>query len=198
MNYQREKYYQAVKQQLEENIFFHSLALEACLSGIYDYLETIGQLGPSESAKEDWLIAGLIHDLDYSGEYKASHPNKIREVLAMYNLEISEQVEKMIKAHAPELTGVKPSTKGERAIYCADSLTGLITAVAYVYPSRKLADVKLSSVVKRFIKDTKFAAGTRRAEVAQCALPEGLNIPVEKFIEICLTAMQKIAPEIGL
>jgi len=61
-----------------------------------------------------------------------------------------------------------------------------------------LADVKLSSVVKRFLKEPKFAAGTRREEVALCANSDGLNIPIEKFIEICLVSMQKIAPEIGL
>jgi hypothetical protein len=31
-----------------------------------------------------------------------------------------------------------------------------------------------------------------------CANPNGLNIPIEKFIEICLGSMQKIAQEIGL
>jgi len=65
-------------------------------------------------------------------------------------------------------------------------------------PSKKLADVKLSSVVKRFLRDMKFAAGTRREDVVVCANQNGLNIPVEKFIEICLVSMQKIAPEIGL
>jgi predicted hydrolase (HD superfamily) len=71
-------------------------------------------------------------------------------------------------------------------------------AVAYVYPSRKLAEVKVSSVLKRFLKEPKFAAGTRRDEVALCANPDGLNLPLEKFIEICLTSMQTIAPDLGL
>jgi predicted hydrolase (HD superfamily) len=71
-------------------------------------------------------------------------------------------------------------------------------AVAFVYPTKKLADVKVSSVLKRFLKEPKFAAGTRRDEVALCTLPEGLNIPLEKFIEICLTSMQKISASLGL
>jgi len=71
-------------------------------------------------------------------------------------------------------------------------------AVAFVYPSRKLADVKVSSVVKRFLREPKFAAGTRRSEVAQCADSNGLNLPIEKFIEICLTSMQGISADIGL
>ena len=71
-------------------------------------------------------------------------------------------------------------------------------AVAFVYPSRKLADVKLSSVMKRFLKEPRFAAGTRRDEVSQCEDPAGLHLPLETFIGICLESMQKIAPELGL
>ena len=70
--------------------------------------------------------------------------------------------------------------------------------MALVYPSKKLADVKLSSVVKRFLKDPHFAAGTRRDEVAQCVNPDGLNIPLEKFIDICLASMQAIASDLSL
>jgi len=71
-------------------------------------------------------------------------------------------------------------------------------AVAFVYPSRKLADVKLSSVIKRLLKEPKFAAGTRREEVKMCVNPESLNLSVEKFVEICLNSMKAIAGEIGL
>jgi len=194
----REEVYQAVKNNLEQNIFYHSLALEACLAGIYDYLQIRGELGAGEPPKEDWLLAGLSHDIDYSGEFKAEHPRKTVEALTKYGLQVSDSVLSMIKAHAPELTGQQPQNKAQWAILCADSLTGLIIACALILPSKKLADVKLASVVKRFLKDPKFAAGTRRQEVAHCADVVGLNIPVEKFCDICLISMQNIASEIGL
>ena len=198
MVYDRQKYLEAIKSQLEPNIVNHSLALEACMGGFYDYLKSIDQIDEKELSKEDWLMAGLIHDVDFGGEYKEQHPNKTLEALAKYNLNISPDLHQLILAHAAKHSGVQPETKGQWAIFCADSLTGLIMAVAYVYPSRKLADVKLSSVVKRFLKEPKFAAGTRRDEVAMCSNPDGLNLPLEKFIEICLVSMQKIASEIGL
>jgi len=194
----REIYLNAVKSSLEQNIFYHSLALEACMGGIYTYLSQNNLLKPNELSREDWALAGLIHDIDYAGEFKESHPNKTREALAKFNLEISDDIDKIVKAHAPSITGIKTETQAQWSIFCADSLTGLITAVAYVYPSRKLADVKVSSVLKRFLKEPRFAAGTRRDEVKMCELQEGLNIPLEKFIEICLTSMQSITPEIGL
>lgn len=193
----REEYLTAVKSQLEPNIFYHSLALEACMSGIYDYLKENNQLDKNESPKEDWLLAGLIHDIDYSGEFKEQHPLKTKEVLEKYFLTISDSIQQIILAHDGRQK-IKNKNKAEWAIFCADSLTGLIVATALVYPSKKLADVKTSSVLKRFLKEPKFAAGTRRDEVKMCELPEGLNIPIEKFIEICLISMQHIASEIGL
>jgi predicted hydrolase (HD superfamily) len=198
MSYDRQKYLEAVKTQLEPNIFKHSLALEACMGGIYDYLQAQGQLGLNEPSKDDWLLAGLIHDIDFGGEFKQSHPAKTIEALSKYGLTISDTVHQIIKAHAPDLTGVKLISKADWAIFCADSLTGLIVAVALIYPTKKLADVKLSSIIKRFLKQPKFAAGTRRDEVAMCSKPEGLNIPLEKFIDICFTAMKQIAPDLGL
>ena len=197
-NMNRENYLNALKNSLEPNIVSHSLALESCMGGIYDYLSQNNLLKPNELSREEWTLAGLIHDIDYGGEFKESHPNKTKEALSKFNLEISEEIDKLVKSHAPSISGINPSTQAQWSIFCADSLTGLIVAVAFVYPSRKLSDVKVSSVLKRFLKEPRFAAGTRRDEVKMCELPEGLNIPLEKFIEICLTSMQQIAPEIGL
>jgi len=193
----RQSYYDGVKTNLETNIFYHSLALEACMGGIYDYLESQGQIGVGEPARQDWTLAGLIHDIDYAGDTKKDHPLKTIEVLQKFNLEISDSVDRLIKAHASH-TGINPQNKAEWSIRCADSLTGLIVAVALVYPSKKLADVKVSSILKRFLKEPKFAAGTRRDEVILCQDADKLAIPLEKFIEICLLSMQTISNEINL
>lgn len=193
----RQVYLQAAEKLLEKNIFYHSLALEACMGGLYDYLLQNNRITPTEPPKEDWLLAGLIHDIDFGGEFKLTHPAHTKEALAKYDLEISDIVHKIVLAHDGR-QGVKCQNLAEWSIFCADSLTGLIVAVALVYPTKKLADVKVSSVIKRFLKEPKFAAGTRRPEVAQCANPAGLNISLEKFIEICLTSMQSIAADIGL
>lgn len=194
----RQNYLDALKAQLEPNIFKHSLCVEACMGALYDYFQSQNLLGSNEPKREEWTLAGLIHDIDYSQEFKPTHPQKTKEVLSKYDLTISDAIEHIVKAHAPELTGIKPTTKADWSIFCVDSLTGLIVAVALVYPSKKLADVKLSSVLKRFLKEPKFAAGTRRADVALCSQTNGLNLSLEKFVEISLQAMKKIAPEIGL
>ena len=168
------------------------------MGAIYDYLDQNKQISSNEPPKSDWLLAGLIHDIDYTGKFKADHPDKTKQALAKHHLKISNTVDKIIKAHALTPTGIQPQSKAQWAIYCADSLTGLIVAVALVYPSKKLADVKLSSVIKRFHKAPRFAAGTRRDQVAQCQDSRGLNVPIDKFIEICFDSMKSIASQIGL
>jgi len=193
-----DQYLSAIKTQLDEKIFTHSLALQACMGGLYDYFSSQNLLDSNEPARDAWLLAGLIHDIDYSDPWKEEHPNKTREALKKYNLEVSDTVIDIVKAHSPKNTGVEPKSKAQWSLFCADSLTGLIMATAYVYPSRKLADVKPSSVIKRFLKEPRFAAGTRRDEVILCEREDGLNIKLDTLVDICLTAMQKVSDSLGL
>lgn len=196
-SYNRQKYVNAAKEMLEDNVFRHSLALEACMGGLYDYFKSNNLLSEDEPQKEDWMLAGLLHDVAYWGETKADHPLKVNEVLAKYDLKVSDTVNHIIKTHSPSITNIYPKKKAEWSIFCADSLTGLITAVALVYPTKKLADVKLSSVIKRLLNQPKFASGTRREGIKQCVLPGGLNLSLDKFVEICLKSMQIVAYDLG-
>lgn len=193
-----DQYLSAIKTQLDEKIFTHSLALQACMGGLYEYFSSQNLLDSNEPARDAWLLAGLIHDIDYSDPWKEEHPNKTREALKKYNLEVSDTVIDIVKAHSPKNTGVEPKSKAQWSLFCADSLTGLIMATAYVYPSRKIADVKASSVIKRFLKEPRFAAGTRRDEVILCEREDGLNIKLDTLVDICLTAMQKVSDSLGL
>ena len=196
--FNRTKYAKAAEKALEPNIYKHSLAVESCMDGLYEHLKKEGRTVRELGSKEDWLLAGLIHDIDYAGNYKADHPAKTREALADHDLEISDKVFEIVQDHNAGHSGIKPKSLAGWAIFTADSLTGLIVAVALVYPTRQLADVKLSSIIKRFLKEPKFAAGTRREDVKQCELADGLNIPLERFVEICLFSMQAIASSLGL
>lgn len=198
MKYNREQYIEKLKTVLEKHVFEHSLAVEACMHGLYEYFKQQNLLNASEPALDDWLLAGLLHDVDYYGTYKDTHPTNTLAVTQNLSLELPTVVHEIIKAHAPERTSVRPVSKAQWSIFCADSLTGLIMAVAMIYPSRKLVDVKVSSVLKRFLKEPRFAAGTRRDEIAMCSNPTGLNLPIETFIEICLKSMQQIASDLGL
>ena len=52
----------------------------------------------------------------------------------------------------------------DKAIYAVDELTGLITAVALVKPSKSLAEVEAPSVRKK-MKDKAFARSVNRDDI---------------------------------
>ena len=83
----------------------------------------------------------------------------------------------------------------EKALYACDEITGLITAVALVRPSRSLHDLKTKSVKKKW-KDRSFAAGANREEIASAAEEFGLDLWIH--VGNVIAAMRSIAPQLGL
>ena len=82
-----------------------------------------------------------------------------------------------------------------KALFACDEITGLITAVALVRPSRSLLDLKAKSVKKKW-KDKSFAAGTDRTEMEEAAADFGVEL--WEHVENVIAAMRGIAPELGL
>jgi predicted hydrolase (HD superfamily) len=82
-----------------------------------------------------------------------------------------------------------------KSLFCLDPLTGLIVAATLVLPSKKLKDLKVENVLNRF-KEKSFARGANREIIKKCE--EYLGLPLEKFIEITLRAMQEISDQLGL
>jgi predicted hydrolase (HD superfamily) len=82
----------------------------------------------------------------------------------------------------------------EKALIASDAISGLLVACALVMPSKKLADVKVETVAKKF-KDKDFARGAERERILVC---EEIEIPREKFFEIALDGVKNVATEIGL
>jgi predicted hydrolase (HD superfamily) len=81
-----------------------------------------------------------------------------------------------------------------KVLRAVDPLTGLIVAATLVLPSKKLADLKVKSVKKRF-KEKRFAAGANREEIKRC---EEFGLSLEEFIRLTLEGMREVAHEIGL
>jgi predicted hydrolase (HD superfamily) len=99
-----------------------------------------------------------------------------------------------VLSHADH-TGVPRQTRMEKALYACDEVTGLITAVALVRPSRSLLDLEPSSVKKKW-KDKAFAAGANRAEIEKAAAEFGIEL--WEHVGNVITAMRRIAPQLGL
>ena len=178
-----------------KNIIKHMLATEAVMGGVYEALRAKGKADLG-GAKEEWMTAGLLHDGDYSESVSIEKQGlQIAKWLRETGQEIPENVAYSMAAHNWSNTGKEPKTAMDWAIFCGDSLTGLIVAATLVLPSRKLADLSVESILKRF-KEKSFAKGTRRDDIALCE--EKLSLPLKEFVEISLKAMQDINSDLGL
>jgi len=181
----REEVLVSIKTNVEnENLLKHMLATEAIMRALAK------RLGEDE---EEWGLTGLLHDIDMelTGGDMSSH-SKLGADLAR-ELGANEAMARAILCHN-EAHGVSLETKLDKALFCADPLTGLIIAAALVRPDKKLASVEAKSVIKKF-KEKSFAAGANREQIAQCS---ELGLELNEFIELGLEAMQGIATDLGL
>jgi hypothetical protein len=174
-----------------ENTVKHMIAAEAIMKALASKFE------PGKEA--DWGMAGLLHDIDYevsADNNYAQHGIKSLEILKTEKVDVPESVLKAIQAHSYTLhKEFVPQNKMEWAIFCSDTLTGLIIATCLVRPDKKLATVEVRSVLKKF-KDKAFARGTRRDEIRMCE--EKLGLPLAEFIDIGIKALQSVNGELGL
>ena len=80
------------------------------------------------------------------------------------------------------------------SLFAADALSGLIIAMTLMVQDKKVANVKVSSLVKR-MKDKSFARGVSRENVMRCS---EVGLSLEEFLSIGLSSMQEVASELGL
>jgi putative nucleotidyltransferase with HDIG domain len=167
-----------------ENLIRHMLAVEAAMRF---YAAKFGE------DQETWGITGILHDFDWE-----IHPTLEEHPLAgapiLLERGVPEAIVKAVLSHADH-TGIPRQTRMEKALYACDEITGLITAVALVRPSRSLADLEASSVKKKW-KDRAFAAGANRDEIVKAT--QEFDIELWEHVSNVILAMRKIAPELGL
>jgi putative nucleotidyltransferase with HDIG domain len=169
-----------------ENSRKHMIAVEAVMRSL---AEKFGE------DKNRWGLVGLLHDIDMElveyGTDPERHGEEGARILRREGLD--PDITEAVRAHNPA-TGKTPETLMEKAIYCTDPITGLIVASTLVLPSRKISDLNVKSVVKRF-KEKSFARGANRDTILSSS---EIGIELEEFIEIALRAMQEISEELGL
>jgi putative nucleotidyltransferase with HDIG domain len=142
---------------------------------------------------EQWGITGLLHDFDWEIHPTADlHPAAGAEILREKGLD--EDVILAILSHGNN-TGIPRVTNLQKYLSACDEITGLVTAVALVRPSKSLYDLTSSSVKKKW-KDKAFAAGTNRQEMETFTLDCGLEL--WPHVDNVIQAMRKIAPQLGL
>ena len=182
----REDALQLLKTYVEqENMLRHSLASEAVLRALAE------RLGKDV---EKWGLAGLLHDIDVEITNADSkiHGQKSAEILRP--LGVDEDVIEAIAMHNEYSAGKPRDKEFHHALAAGETITGLIFATTYVYPDKKLASVKPKSVVKR-MKEKHFAASVNRENIMEC---ERLEIPIEEFASLSISALLPISDLLGL
>jgi putative nucleotidyltransferase with HDIG domain len=167
-----------------ESLVRHMLAVEAAMRF---YAEKLGE------DAELWGLVGLLHDFDWEiHPTLEQHPQAGEPILR--EKQVPEIVIRAVLSHADH-TGVPRQSVMEKALYACDEITGLVTAVALVRPSRSLYDLGYQSVKKKW-KDRAFAAGANREEIEHAAQEFGVELWTH--VENVIQAMRRIAPELGL
>ena len=162
----------------------HALAVEACVRA---YARRLG------GDEETWGLVGLLHDFDYERYPQApDHPLEGSKILRQRGY--PEEIIQAILSHA-DYMNVPRETPLQKALYACDELAGFVTAVALVRPNKSLAEVKVSSVKKKF-RDKAFARTVNREDIYRGAAELGVDL--DEHIAACLQAMRAIAPELGL
>jgi len=167
----------------DKNMRKHMLATEAIMRALAK------RFGEDE---DEWGLSGLLHDIDV--ELVEDEPDSHSKLGADIALELgaSEAMAHAILCHN-EAHGIPRQTTLDKALFCADPLSGFITAAALIRPD-KLTGLTTKSVMKRF-HEKRFAAGVNREQVAEC---QEIGLELEEFITLGIKAMKGIASELEL
>jgi len=167
-----------------QNMIKHCLATEAVMRALARRLD---------ADEDQWGLAGLLHDLDVEKQPDLrTHTNETAQVLTAKG--VDPEIIEAIRMHNEKAHGRKRSAKFHHALAAGETITGLVTATALVYPDKKLSSVKTKSVRKRF-REKAFAKGADREIISEC---EQLDLEINEFCDLALRAMQDIAEELGL
>ncbi len=162
----------------------HALAVE---TSIRAYANKYGE------DSEKWGIVGLLHDFDYEKHpTPEEHPYIGCDILRQSGY--PEEMIHAIMAHA-DYTGVKRESLLDKTLFAVDELSGFVTAVALVRPTKSIFDVDVKSVKKK-LKDKAFARGVSREDVYKGA--EELGVDLDEHIQFVIDALQERADELGL
>jgi putative nucleotidyltransferase with HDIG domain len=167
-----------------ESLRRHCLSVETAMRA---YARRYGE------SEEDWGLVGLIHDFDYELHPTLDHHPQ-DGVPILRERGYPEWVIRAVLSHADHLD-VERESLLERALYAVDELTGFISAVAFVRPSRAVADVTPEAVRKK-MKDKAFARAVDREGMLHSA--EELGVAFDEHVAFVIQAMTENAAALGL
>jgi len=163
----------------DDKLIKHSLAVEAIMGDTAKHLNKNIQL---------WKLVGLLHDLDY--EYTKDKPEEHScQTAELLDGIIPEEGINAIKSHNYIYTKYIPASSLDKMLIASDSVSGLIIAASLIIPSKKITDIKLESLIKKF-NDKSFAKGCDRNKIKLCT---DIGIDINTFLKISLESLKNIS-----
>jgi len=147
----REEAYKILEKNMTKpNLIKHCLAVEAVMKHFAEM---------NNEDTEYWGNVGLLHDIDYE-LYPEEHCKKYKEVLKDV---VDYDFIRTLESHGHELcTEVRPEKFMEKILITIDQLTGFITACVLMKPSKKLEDVEMASMLKKWKRKDFASRNTKR------------------------------------
>jgi putative nucleotidyltransferase with HDIG domain len=167
-----------------DSLLKHAYAVETCVRAY------------ANKFNEDenyWGAVALLHDFDYEMyQTMEEHPYKVAEILEAKGF--YKDFRDSILSHAT-YTNIPRDTLLRKTLFACDELSGFITAVAYVRPSKSVDEVEAKSVKKK-MKDKAFARAVSREDITEGA--RELGVDLDEHIAFCIEAMKLNKEELGL
>lgn len=163
---------------------------------VADSMKHFAQLRDADA--DLWEAVGLLHDMDYE-----RHPNQEQSpteghpfvgVAWLRENGWSEEVCRAILSHA-DYANIPREIPLERTLYAVDELSGFVTAVARVRPSKSIREVDVAAVKKK-MKDKAFARAVNREDIVRGA--EELGMELDNVIAEVIIALKADAERLGL
>lgn len=140
-----------------------------------------------------WGITGLLHDLDLERVEGDPHRHALETVKILEaRFDFPREGLDAILAHNGDVLDIPCRTTLDHAVTAAESITGMVFAMALILPSKDLMEVKAKSVAKR-MKEPRFAANVSRERIGH---HEALGLDRSQFCAIAVEAMQSIGEEL--
>ena len=171
------------KEVSDEKLKKHMVAVSAVMRGL------ARKLGQDEVL---WMHTGLLHDIDYEriGGDMSRHGLLSAEMLEG---RLPEECLHAVRAHNKRV-GVEAESLLDKSLLAADAVSGLIVAAALVMPSKRLSEVRVKTLKKKF-KDKSFARKVDRDRIKAC---EEIGLGFGEFLEIALKSLQGVSEQLGL
>jgi len=167
----------------DQDLINNSLAVEALLKELAKKLQKDEEL---------WGLVGLLHNLDY--QYTSLDPGK-RGSLSAKILEglLPENAVNAIKANNYMYTSYIPTATLDKSLITTEATTGFIFASAKALPSKKILDLNLDVLLKKY-NDSTFATDFSRNKIRLCV---DIGFDLEDYLGLCLNILQHLSFEIN-